>query len=148
MSVPVGYGDGTPSPVDADYAWGTFGSNGVHLFSLTTARVIARRITLGLEYDGTYERALSTGVLDSQWLRRVSLGVNLTSGSTFTLSLRSINGYGGFAPAVGTDFAAAFQERFRNGDELYVNFGTPAAAATLDRLIVKFIFHSGGDTGT
>ncbi|HEY9085368.1 MAG TPA: hypothetical protein VIN40_05465 [Candidatus Tyrphobacter sp.] len=148
MNIPVGYGDGTPSPIDGAYAWGTFGSNETHLFTLTTTRQIGNRLTLGLEYDGTYERAFSTGTLDSQWLRRVSLGVNLSSESTFTLSLRSINGYGGFAPAVGTNLAAAFQQRFHNGDELYVNYGTPASAATLDRLIVKFIFHAGADTGT
>ncbi len=148
MSVPVGYGDGTPAPVDADYSWGTFGTNETHLFTLTTTRVIGRKLTLGLEYDGTFERALSTGILNSQWLRRVSLGYNLTSESTFTLSLRSINGFGGFAPAVGTNLAIAFQQRFSNGDELYVNYGTPAAAATLDRLIVKFVFHAGADTGT
>ena len=39
-------------------------------------------MSLGLEYDGTYERAFSDGVLDSQWLRRISLGYNLSSEST------------------------------------------------------------------
>jgi hypothetical protein len=148
MSVPVGYGDGTPAPIDGDYAWGTFGSNDVHLFTMTTTRVIGAKITLGLEYDGTYERGLEGGALDSQWLRRVSLGYDLTSESTFTVSLRSINGYGGFAPMVGTNVAIAYHRLFRSGDELYVDYGTPASASTLDRLIVKFVFHSSGDIGT
>jgi hypothetical protein len=148
MSVPLGYGDATPNPLDVDYAWGSFGSNYTHLFTLNDTRVIGERFTLGLAYDGTWERPFVTGVLNSQWLRRVSLGYNVTNESTFTVAVRSINGYGGFATIVGTDVALAYHQVFRSGDELYVNYGTPAAAATLDRLIVKFIFHAGGDIGT
>lgn len=148
MGIPIGYGDATPNPVDAYYAWGSFGSNYVHLFTLNDTRVIGERWTLGLAYDGTYERAFSNGVLDSQWLRRISLGYNLTSESTFTIALRSINGYGGFAPQVGTDLAFAYNQRFPGGDELYVNYGSPASAVTLDRLIVKFVFHAGAPVGT
>lgn len=148
MSLPFGYGDATPNPLDADYAWGSFGSNEVHLFTLTDTRVIKDRFTLGLAYEGTYERAFATGAIDSQWLRRISIGYNVTNESTFTIAVRSINGYGGFATTVGTDVALAYHQIFRSGDELYVNYGTPAAAATLDRFIVKFIFHTGGDIGT
>jgi hypothetical protein len=57
-------------------------------------------LTLGLEYDGTYERAFSTGVLDSRWLRRISLGYNVSNESTFSVGLRDINGYGGFATQI------------------------------------------------
>ncbi|MHB8432809.1 MAG: DOMON domain-containing protein [Candidatus Tyrphobacter sp.] len=148
MNVPVDYGDATPNPINTDYAWGTFGSNEVHLFTLSMTRVIGDRLTLGVDYDGTYERPLVAGPLTSQWLRRISLGYSVATDSTLTVALRSINGYGGFAPAVGTDLAIAYQQRFHNGDQLYVNYGTPAAAATLDRLIVKFVFHAGADTGT
>jgi hypothetical protein len=148
IELPVGYGDATPNPIDASYAYGSFGSNYVHLFTLNDTRVIGQRLTLGLAYDGTYERAFQNGVLDSQWLRRVSLGYNISSGSTFTVAIRSVNGYGGFEPVVGTDIALAYHQLFRGGDELYVNYGTPAAASTLDRFIVKFIFHAGGQLGT
>jgi hypothetical protein len=148
MSLPIGYGDATPNPADADYSWGSFGTNDVHLFTLSDTRIIDKRFTLGIGYDGTYERAFSGGSLDSQWLRRVSLGYNLTNESTVTIALRSVNGYGGFAPSVGTDLAFAYQQRFPNGNQLYINYGSPAAASTLDRLIVKFVFHSGGGTGT
>jgi hypothetical protein len=65
-----------------------------------------------------------------------------------TFSLRSINGIGGFSPRQGTNIAAAFHKRFRGGDELFVNFGTPADYTTLDRTIVKYVFHLGGDAGT
>jgi hypothetical protein len=148
MSLPIGYGDQTPNPIDVDYAWGPFGDDAVHLFTLSATRVLSKRLTLGLAYDGTYERAFTTGLLDSQWLRRISLGFNLTSQSTFTLALRSVNGYGGFETTVGTDLALAYQQHFPGGDQLYINYGTPASASTLDRLIVKFVFHAGADTGT
>lgn len=147
-SVPIGYRDGTPSPFDASYSWGPFGDDYVHLFSLVTSRPLGQRMTLGLEYDGTYERAFSNGVLDSQWLRRVSLGYNISNESSLSIGLRDINGYGGFATQIGNNLAVAFHQRFATGNELYVNYGSPAAGATLNRLIVKFIFHSGADAGT
>jgi hypothetical protein len=146
--LPVGYGDGTPSPIDANYEWGPFGANYVHLFTLTTTRPITQMMTLGLAYDGTYERAFSDGVLNSQWLRSVSLGFNLSPESSFTIALRDINGTGGFATQIGNNLALGFSEYFRDGNQLFANYGSPAAGATIDRLIVKYVFHAGADTGT
>jgi hypothetical protein len=146
--IPLGYRDGTPTPFDVAYSWGPFGDNYVHLFSILTSRPIGHRFSLGLEYDGTYERAFSNGILDSQWLRRVSIGYNFSSDSSFSVGLRDINGLGGFATQVGNNLAVAFHQRFRKGNELYINYGSPAAGATLNRLIVKFVFHSGADEGT
>lgn len=146
--IPIGYRDGTPTPIDASYSWGPFGDNYVHLFTISTSRPIGRRMTLGLEYDGTDQRAFSNGVLDSQWLRRISLGYNLSSDSTLTIGLRDINGYGGFATQIGNNLSVAFHARLRSGNELYVNYGSPASGATLNRLIVKFVFHAGADEGT
>jgi hypothetical protein len=148
MNVPIGYGDSTPNPIDVNYAWGSFGGNNTHLFGVTATRVLNKMVTLGLIYDGTWERSLATGALTSQWLRRLTLGFNLPNQSSLSLSLRSINGLGGFATAVGTNVAFSYHRHFVNGDELYVNYGTPAAPSTLERLIVKFVFHVGGDTGT
>jgi hypothetical protein len=148
--IPIGYRDGTPSPIDVSYQWGPFGDDYVHLFSIVTSRPLGKRFTLGLEYDGTYERAFSNGVLDSQWLRRVSLGYNINAESSFSLQLRDINGLGGFAneSQIGNNLALAYHQRFATGNELYVNFGSPASGATLNRLIVKFILHEGADEGT
>ncbi len=146
--IPVGYRDGTPSPIDTNYSWGPFGDNYVHLFSIVTSRPLTRRLSLGLEYDGTYERSFATGALDSQWLRRISLGYNISSDSSFSLELRDINGYGGFATQIGNNLALAYHQRFAAGNELYVNYGSPAAGATLNRLIVKFVLHEGADAGT
>ncbi|HLX26359.1 MAG TPA: hypothetical protein VKR05_05155, partial [Candidatus Cybelea sp.] len=143
--VAIGYGDGTPSPIDALYSWGPFGGNSTHLFNLSTTRPITRTMTLGLTYDGTYQRSLTTGALDSQWLRSISLGINLSNESTLTLALRDINGYGGFATQIGNNLAIAFHDRFRSGSEIFVNYGSPAAGATINRLIVKYVFHAGAD---
>ena len=153
----VGYRDGTPTPIDFQMAYGKFGfgfvgpnDNGpdyMHIYSLTTSRPIGRVLSLGLEYDGNFERAMTSGALDSQWLRRVSLGAQLGPYENFTISLRSINGRGGFSPP-GTNLAAAYHHRFRSGDELFLNFGTPASPRTLDRFIVKYLFRFGSDAGT
>lgn len=147
MSLPIGYRDGTPRPIDFSANWGTFGNDNLHLYTLGTSRPVGSRYTLGLEYDGSYERDLTTGILESQWLRRVSLGIDTGSDSNFTISLRDINGLGGFSTQTGLNLAAAFHVRMRNGD-LYLNYGTPAAFATLDRFIVKYVIRAGADSGT
>ncbi|MGA7093257.1 MAG: hypothetical protein WBX23_04400 [Candidatus Cybelea sp.] len=146
--IPVGYRDGTPAPLDVAYDWGPFGDNYVHLFTIVTSRPLWRGLTLGLEYDGTYERAFSNGELDSQWLRRISLAYNISSESSLTVGLRDINGFGGFATQIGNNLAVGYHQRFASGNELYVNYGSPAAGATLDRFVVKFVFHAGADAGT
>jgi len=157
FSIPIGYGDGTPTPIDASVNFGRFGfgmlgtgDNGadyVHLYTLSTSRPIGRLLSLGLEYDGTFERGIQSGAYDSQWLRRISLGALLGQDSNITISLRGINGRGGFA-LPGNNLAAAYHRKFRSGDELFVNFGTPASAYTLNRVIVKYLFRFGGEAGT
>jgi uncharacterized protein DUF5916 len=146
--LPIGYRDGTPTPIDVTYGWGNFGPWYLHQINTSTSRSLGKTLSLSLEYDGTYERNRGTGILESQWLRRVSLGVNLGPESNLTFSLRSINGVGGFAPKQGTNFAAAFHRRFPGGNELFINYGTPAAFTTLNRLIIKYLFRLGGGAGT
>jgi hypothetical protein len=147
MGVPIGYGDGTPAPIDVSANWGSFGGNWLHLYTAQTSRPIGSRYTLGLEYDGSFQRGLTSGALDSQWLRRVSLGFNMGSSSNLTLALRDINGRGGFSPQLGLNLAAAFHTRTKDGD-LYVNYGSPSASATLNRLIIKYVLRIGADAGT
>lgn len=157
MAIPIGYRDGTPTPVDASVFFGRFGygllgagDNGadyVHLYSLSTSRPLGRMLTLGLEWDGTVERGIASGMHDSQWLRRITVGAQLGPDENFTLSLRAINGTGGFA-LPGNNLAAAYHRRLRNGDELFLNFGTPASPTTLNRFIAKYLFRLGGDAGT
>jgi hypothetical protein len=143
----IGFRDGTPTPVDFSYNEGPFGSAYTHLFTSTTSRPIGRHLSIGLEYDGTYERDLASGSLNSQWLRRVSLGASFGADSNAAISLRGINGTGGFATP-GLNLAASYHRRMPNGNELFVNYGTPAANATLERVIVKYVLRIGGGAGT
>lgn len=142
----IGYRDGTPAPIDGGYTEGPFGSFFLHQFDASTSRQFGR-ISLGFEYDGTYERDNGTGILNSQQLRRVSLGETLGPDSNVSLSLRSINGTGGFA-VPGLNLAASFHRKFANGNEVFFNYGTPAANLTLDRFILKYLFRFGGGAGT
>ncbi|HEY6327647.1 MAG TPA: hypothetical protein VIW73_14165 [Candidatus Cybelea sp.] len=143
----VGYKDGTPTPFDASYAFGPFEGNYTRLFTLATSRPLGR-FSVGLDYDGTFERSFESGVLDSQFLRRISLGRSIGAESNVSLSLVSINGRGGFATQTGTNVAFGYHQRFPTGNELFVSYGTPAAYTTLDRFIVKYVLHLGGDAGT
>jgi hypothetical protein len=147
MSLPIGYRDGSPTPVDVSANWGSFGGNWVHYYTSTTSRPIGSKLTLGLEYDGTFERDLMTGALESQWLRRVSVGYNINASTNISIGLRGINGLGGFVTVPGNNLAVAFHTRTNNGD-IYVNYGSPAANVTLNRLIVKYVFRVGSAAGT
>lgn len=142
-----GYRDGTPAPIDWSYAFGPFGGADLHQFTTTTSRPLNRRLALTLEYDGTWERDFATGMLNSQFLRRVGIGASLGPDTNVSISLRSINGTGGFA-LPGTNLAATYHRHWRNGDDLYLDFGTPAAVSTLDRFIAKYVLHVGPLPGT
>jgi hypothetical protein len=48
----------------------------------------------------------------------------------------------------GTNLALSFNHRFANQDQLYLDYGAPAAPQTLHRFIMKYVFHMGGGTGT
>jgi hypothetical protein len=147
LNAAIGYRDNTPTPFDASYSAGPFGGDFVHLFSLTTSRPIAGRYSLSLEYDGTWERPNDGDAFDSQFLRRIGIERALGADANISLSLRSINGTGGFA-LPGTNFALAYHRHWTSGNDLYINFGTPASTSTLDRLIVKYVFHVGPQAGT
>lgn len=162
-SIAVGYKDGTANPTDATYSFGPFamycpGSQPqplqctsdalpfapayVHQLDLSTTRTLGRVYSVTLEYGGTVANGMP-GPLDSQWLRRVALTRSFGNNGEFAIALRSINGTGGFA-APGVNVALSYHERFRNQDNLYVEYGTPAASLTLHRFIVKYVFHAGG----
>jgi hypothetical protein len=48
----------------------------------------------------------------------------------------------------GLNLAASLHQRFRNDSELFINYGTPAANQTLQRLIVKYLVRIGSGAGT
>jgi len=156
----VGYKDGTPTPYDFSLSWGpfeTFDADAtvrptyLRQYSFTTARPLGQKLTLGFEYDGSLEafptRDPNVRMHDGQQLRRISLGEALGAESNLSVSLRSISGTGGFA-LPGLNLAATYHRRFRNDSELFVNYGTPAAPATLQRIIVKYVLRVGSGAGT
>ncbi len=147
MSLPIGYRDGSPTPIDVSANWGSFGGNWLHYYTAQTSRPLGSKLTLSLEYDGTYERNLATGILTSQWLRRVSVGFNINERTNLSIGLRGINGLGGFVTQPGTNLAFGFHTQTKNGD-LYINYGSPSASTMLDRLIVKYVFRIGSAEGT
>ncbi|MBV8689646.1 MAG: hypothetical protein JOZ59_06020, partial [Candidatus Eremiobacteraeota bacterium] len=141
--IALGYRDGTPSPIDFTVAEGPFGPNFTHLYQLTTSRPIGTRFSVSAEYDGTVERSFSTGALQSQWLRRLTIGETLGQDANLSFSLRTISGLGGFATP-GVNFSASYHRHFANGGDLYINYGTPASTTTLNRLVLKYVFRVGG----
>jgi hypothetical protein len=166
-SVSLGYRDGTPSPVDASYSVGPFAIQCVGLqslpsfcasattpfvpaflqqVSLSASRSLGRSYAVSAEIDGTRELP-AAGPADAQQLRKLSLTRSFGSDASFALGLRTITGTGGYG-VPGTNVAASFHQRFRNQSELYVEYGTPAAYRTLQRMLVKYVFHVGGGAGT
>ncbi|MEO6913002.1 MAG: hypothetical protein ABI182_03145 [Candidatus Baltobacteraceae bacterium] len=154
QSLSFGYRDGTPAPFDASYSWGPFANNALQpiflqQISLSTSKQYGRW-GVSVAYNGVLEHSVANSAapaLDSQWFRLVALTRSFGKDASLAVGLREINGEGGYA-LPGTNLAVSYHQRFRNLDELYVDYGTPAAATTLNRLIVKYIFHFGGQTGT
>jgi hypothetical protein len=149
----AGYNDGTPTPVDASYAWGPFGGGYLQQMTISTAQKFGL-YGLSAEYDGTVEHGSAMQPYATQWLRRVSITRSFGKNASLAIGVRTINGAGGFAfMPTGidstTNLAVSFHQRFANLDELYVDYGSPAIQNnTLHRLIVKYVFHAGGGTGT
>lgn len=139
-SVGVGYGEGTPNAIRADWQQGPFGTFFLQQRSLTLTRTMGR-IGLSIDYDGTHE--VGAGLRDGQWLRRYALALPLGREANATLAYRDVSGRGGFANP-GRNLAGSLRKRFANGSELFVNYGTPAADSTLDRWIVKYLVRVGG----
>jgi hypothetical protein len=145
--VQLGYAMGTPQPLTLSYTWGPFAGGYVQQTQFIDQRVFGRDI-VSLEYDGNIERASAAGpVQNSQWLRRFTFSRSLGNDASVGVQLRGINGTGGFAEP-GTNLSLLYQQRFANQDLLYVEYGTPAAQRTLNRFILKYVFHAGGETGT
>jgi len=147
LSLSLGYRDGTPSPIDFGSTEGPFGDVFLHQYTLSTGRQLGTHLSIAAQYSGTYGRTLSNGQLNSQWLRLVSFGESLGTDSNVSLELRSINGHVDELTTVpGFNIAASYHRKFRNGNELYIASGTPAATQTIDRFILKYVLHIGAQT--
>ena len=140
-SAGVGYGEGTPNSLRTDYQAGPFGSFFLHQTTSTFTRSLGSA-SLSFDYAGTREAAY-TGASEGQWLRRISLAVPLGRDGNASVAYRDVSGRGGFATP-GRNLAGSFRKRFANGNELFLNYGTPAASSTLDRWILKYLIRLGG----
>jgi hypothetical protein len=160
----AGYKDGTPAPIDASYSYGPFAvfcpgvdpqpllcaNTAANLFTpafvqqldISTSRTFGHGFGISAEYGGTIEHG--TGLPeDSEWLRRISLTRAFGAEGQLAVGIRSINGTGGFAiPA--TNIAVSYHQRMHDGSQLYFEYGTPAAASTLQRVVIKYVLHLGG----
>ena len=140
-SAGVGYGEGTPNSLRTDYQAGPFGAFVLHQTTTTFTRALGSA-SVSFDYGGTHEAAYA-GAADGQWLRRISLAVPFGRDGNASLAYRDVSGRGGFATP-GRNLAGSLRRRFANGNELFVNYGTPAANSTLDRWIVKYLVRLGG----
>lgn len=140
-SAGVGYGEGTPNSLRTDYQEGPFGAFVLHQTTTSFTRALGAA-SLSVDYGGTHETAYSAPA-DGQWLRRISLALPLGRDGNVSVAYRDVSGRGGQAVA-GRNLTGSLRHRFRNGNELFVNYGTPAANSTLDRLIVKYLVRVGG----
>lgn len=140
----IGYKDSTPSPIDVGYAWGPFGGAFLQQATFSTSQSFGP-YSFTWEYDGTVERG--DGLHDSQWLRRFSVARSFGRNGTLAMSLRGVNGAGGYAPQ-GTNLSLLFHQRFENSDEFFFEYGTPASRSTLHRVIAKYVFRVGGGSNT
>ncbi len=153
QTLAFGYMDGTPSPVDASYSWGPFANGFLQPVYLQQPALAASRQFgrwgLSFSFNGAIEHAMpgsSALALDSQWERSLSVTRSFGKDASLAVGLRGINGYGGFA-LPGTNLAIGFHQRFKNLDELYIDYGTPASITTLNRFVLKYVFHVGGQKG-
>jgi hypothetical protein len=143
----AGWKEGTPAPYTVSFSWGPFADMFLQQFSFATSRTIGTRWSIGGEIDGTHVRPSFGGPANGQWLRRLTVGETIDANTNFSVSLRDISGTGGFARP-GVNLAASLHHRFKNDSELFFNYGTPAAPATLQRVVLKYVLRTGGGSGT
>jgi len=147
-SIGVSYRQFSPSPVSFNYSWGPFEDMWVQQLGGTTSRNFGP-YGISFELDGTVDRPLLGYLLPqgSQWLRRYSISRSFGTDGNLSIGFRTISGSSAFA-ASGTNLAFAYHQRLRDQDELWLDYGTPAAIQTLHRMIFKYVFHPGGSSGT
>ena len=166
-SLSLGYRDGTPSSLDASFSAGpfaiycpggapqpTFCGNASSAYvdaflqesTFSLNRTFAGGFGLNLYYDATIERT-PAGSADGQQLRRLAVTRSLGPDTALSVGLRTISGTGGYGTP-GTNLAVSLHRRFRNQNELWFEYGTPAAYRTLDRVLLKYVLHVGGGSGT
>ena len=154
------YRDGTPQSIDTGWTYGPnagflapggvqqpfYSSFYFNEYYITGAAQLTPHLNLTAGYTGDSERCFFTGCVIQQSLRRVNLGYSVGPNATLALAYRTISGTGYSPTAV--NFAASFHRKFDNGNEMYLEWGTPQTTTQLDRFVFKYVLHIGGGTGT
>lgn len=163
-SVSLTIGSGKSANAFASIAWGpyatycgkaTFCSRNISGYEATYVQQPALSLSYPLgraylarfDYQGSVEHALYRHGADSQWLRRLTLSRNIGDRGSVNVQYRLISGNGGNS-IPGNNLSISYGQRLNNLNQVYLQFGSPASTRTLDRVIVKYIFHIGQGPGT
>lgn len=136
-TISASYRAGTPNTAYAGYSWGAFGSFYLQQLNGSLTRQLSRRYSAELDYGQVEERSFS-GVADGQVLRRLTVFGALSRDESINLAYRVIQGTGGFS-VPGKNVALSYFRRFGAGSTLQAEIGSPAAARTLDRYVIKYV---------
>ena len=154
------YRDGTPQSIDTGWSYGPnagflapggvqqsfYSSFYFNEFFATGKMQVTPKLNAVASYTGDRERCYFTGCDIQQLLRRFGLGYSMGPNATLTFAYRTISGTG-YSPTA-TNFATTYHRKFGNGNEMYLEWGTPQTTTQLDRFIFKYVLHIGGGTGT
>jgi Domain of unknown function (DUF5916) len=132
-------GDGQPTNFDVNYFHGSYGPSYLSQLSTSGNVQMSRRLAVSLDYGGTREVPIDGSPVLGQWLRRLSANYSFDKNATLSLALRNVAGRGSYATP-GTNIAAAFHRRVSDANDLFIEYGSPAQATTLRRVVVKYVF--------
>ncbi|MBV8223506.1 MAG: hypothetical protein JO293_09115 [Candidatus Eremiobacteraeota bacterium] len=156
----LNYRDGTPQSLDVGWSYGPnagflapggiqenfYSSFYFNEIDVNGSDQLAPKWNLTAGYSGDSSRCFFGGCFVQQSLRRVSVGYSLGPDSNISVAYRTISGTGYSPTAV--NLAAEYHRKFNNGNEMYLEWGTPQTTAQLYRFVAKYVLHVGGSTGT
>lgn len=161
-STRITYKPGTATPTSFQFFHGRYGPGYLYSTFRSTTLKVGQRGALSLEADDT-RQYLDNGLLNHQWLERISYAYTLDANTSFAVGVRRFFGppptpYGGgtcqipqrgdpnalgFCPNV----SFAFHKRAPH-DEYYVIYGSAGNVITVPRFLVKWIHYIGAEKGT
>jgi hypothetical protein len=127
---------GTPNTESISFSWGPYATYFLQQLDTSLTHAIGRNVSVEFDYDTVGER-FDLEAANGQTLRRLTLLDAISADQSLGIAYRTINGTGGFA-SPGHNLALSYHRQFGNGSTLFVEFGSPAAASTLQRTIVKY----------
>lgn len=144
-TVSASYRAGTPNTASVAYSWGPFGGFFLQQLSGSVSHRFSRRYSAEFDYGAVDERNFF-GIANGQLLRRLSIFGSLSADQTLSVAYRDIQGTGGFS-VPGRNFALSYYRRFGKGSTLQAEIGSPAAARTLQRYLLKYVVLVGSGSG-